>query len=150
VLARQDGPTVLAGHSFSGMIVTDAGVHPNVSAVVYVAARAPDAGEDYAALAKKAVASHPAANGHTAGAVDVTVADLDAEAGTGIAGAALRHDLDGPSRPSNDVRARALSVAEAATIATVMRVETIESVIIFMVANLDNAVSPPSTSVTPT
>jgi len=31
VLARQDGPTVLAGHSFSGMIVTQAGVHPNVS-----------------------------------------------------------------------------------------------------------------------
>jgi pimeloyl-ACP methyl ester carboxylesterase len=53
VLALQDGPTVLAGHSFSGMIVTDAGVHPNVSAVVYVAARAPDAGEDYTALAKK-------------------------------------------------------------------------------------------------
>ena len=53
VLERQDGPTVLAGHSFSGMIVTDAGVHPNVSAVVYVAARAPDAGEDYTALAKK-------------------------------------------------------------------------------------------------
>jgi len=52
VLDRQDGPTVLAGHSFSGMIVTDAGVHPNVSAVVYVAARAPDAGEDYATLAK--------------------------------------------------------------------------------------------------
>lgn len=51
VLNRQDGPTVLAGHSFSGMIVTQAGVHPNVSAVVYVAARAPDAGEDYAALA---------------------------------------------------------------------------------------------------
>jgi pimeloyl-ACP methyl ester carboxylesterase len=53
VLARQDAPTVLAGHSFSGMIVTDAGVHPNVSAVVYVAARAPDASEDYTALAKK-------------------------------------------------------------------------------------------------
>src|SRR5271170_1162296 len=53
VLARQDGPTVLAGHSFSGMIVTDAGVHPNVSAVVYVAARAPDAGESYTALAKR-------------------------------------------------------------------------------------------------
>ena len=52
VLARQDGPTVLAGHSFSGMIVTEAGVHPNVSALVYVAARAPDAGEDYGALAK--------------------------------------------------------------------------------------------------
>jgi pimeloyl-ACP methyl ester carboxylesterase len=52
VLDRQEGPTVLAGHSFSGMIVTEAGVHPNVSALVYVAARAPDAGEDYAALAK--------------------------------------------------------------------------------------------------
>jgi pimeloyl-ACP methyl ester carboxylesterase len=52
VLRRQNGPTVLAGHSFSGMIVTDAGVHPNVSALVYVAARAPDAGEDYTALAK--------------------------------------------------------------------------------------------------
>jgi pimeloyl-ACP methyl ester carboxylesterase len=53
VLARQDGPTVLAGHSFSGMIVTEAGMHPHVSALVYVAARAPDAGEDYAALAKQ-------------------------------------------------------------------------------------------------
>ncbi|HTD13861.1 MAG TPA: alpha/beta hydrolase [Chthoniobacterales bacterium] len=53
VLERQDGPTVLVGHSFSGMIVTEAGVHPNVSALVYVAARAPDAGEDYAQLAKK-------------------------------------------------------------------------------------------------
>src|SRR3954452_20001664 len=52
VLARQDGATVLVGHSFAGMIVTEAGVHPNVSALVYVAARAPDAGEDYAALAK--------------------------------------------------------------------------------------------------
>jgi pimeloyl-ACP methyl ester carboxylesterase len=52
VLARQDGPTVLVGHSFSGMIVTEAGMHPNVSSLVYVAARAPDAGEDYAALAK--------------------------------------------------------------------------------------------------
>ncbi|MGC1302653.1 MAG: alpha/beta hydrolase [Caulobacteraceae bacterium] len=53
VLDRQDGPTVLVGHSFSGMIVTEAGVHPKVSALVYVAARAPDAGEDYTALAKR-------------------------------------------------------------------------------------------------
>ncbi|MHC2433017.1 alpha/beta fold hydrolase [Bradyrhizobium sp. USDA 4451] len=52
VLDRQDGPTVLVGHSFSGMIVTEAGMHPNVSALVYVAARAPDADEDYTALAK--------------------------------------------------------------------------------------------------
>ena len=52
-LAMQQGPTVLVGHSFSGMIVTEAGVDPKVSAVVYVAARAPDAGEDYTALANK-------------------------------------------------------------------------------------------------
>jgi pimeloyl-ACP methyl ester carboxylesterase len=52
VLARQDGPTVLVGHSFAGMIVTEAGIDPKVSALVYVAARAPDAGEDYTALAK--------------------------------------------------------------------------------------------------
>ncbi len=52
VLDRQDGPTVLVGHSFSGMLITEAGIHPKVSALVYVAARAPDAGEDYTALAK--------------------------------------------------------------------------------------------------
>jgi pimeloyl-ACP methyl ester carboxylesterase len=62
VLNRQDGPTVLAGHSFSGMIVTEAGAHPNVSAVVYVGARAPDADEDYTALAKK-FATPPATAG---------------------------------------------------------------------------------------
>jgi pimeloyl-ACP methyl ester carboxylesterase len=53
VLRRQQGPTVLVGHSFSGMIVTEAGMAPNVSALVYVAARAPDAQEDYTELAKK-------------------------------------------------------------------------------------------------
>ncbi len=52
VLDRQDGPTVLVGHSISGMLVSEVGVHPNVSALVYIAARAPDAGEDFAALAK--------------------------------------------------------------------------------------------------
>jgi pimeloyl-ACP methyl ester carboxylesterase len=51
VLDRQTGPTVLVGHSFSGMIVTEAGIHPKVSSLVYVAARAPDAGEDYTKLA---------------------------------------------------------------------------------------------------
>jgi pimeloyl-ACP methyl ester carboxylesterase len=53
VLAWQDGPTVLVAHSFGGMILTEAGVDPKVSAVVYVAARAPDAGEDYTALASR-------------------------------------------------------------------------------------------------
>ena len=52
-LALQQGPAVLVAHSFAGMIVTEAGVDPRVSAVVYIAARAPDAGEDYTALAKR-------------------------------------------------------------------------------------------------
>lgn len=53
VLALQDGPTVLVGHSYAGMVISETGVDPKVSALVYVAARAPDAGEDYAALAAK-------------------------------------------------------------------------------------------------
>jgi pimeloyl-ACP methyl ester carboxylesterase len=52
-IALQPGPTVLVGHSFSGMIVTEVGVDPKLTALVYVAARAPDAGEEYTALAKK-------------------------------------------------------------------------------------------------
>lgn len=51
-IALQNGPTVLVGHSFAGMIITEAGVDPKVASLVYVAARAPDAGEDYTALAK--------------------------------------------------------------------------------------------------
>ncbi len=51
ILDLQDGPTVLAGHSWAGTVISETGVHQNVSALVYVAARAPDAGEDYAALA---------------------------------------------------------------------------------------------------
>src|SRR3989440_4456216 len=53
ILALQDGPTVLVGHSWAGTVISEAGVDPKVLALVYVAARAPDAGEDYAALAAK-------------------------------------------------------------------------------------------------
>jgi pimeloyl-ACP methyl ester carboxylesterase len=51
-LAMQQGSTVLAGHSWSGTIVSEVGGDPGISALVYVAARAPDAGEDFPALAK--------------------------------------------------------------------------------------------------
>jgi pimeloyl-ACP methyl ester carboxylesterase len=61
-LALQDGPTVLVGHSFAGMIITEAGVDPKVTSLVYVAARAPDAGEDYTALAQR-FATPPASAG---------------------------------------------------------------------------------------
>ena len=45
VLSLQDGPTVLVGHSYGGAIISEAGEHPNVKALVYVAAFVPDAGE---------------------------------------------------------------------------------------------------------
>lgn len=53
VLAQQDGPTILVGHSWSGTLVSETGIDPKVTALVYVAARAPDAGEDFVALSKK-------------------------------------------------------------------------------------------------
>ncbi|HEY4828210.1 MAG TPA: alpha/beta hydrolase [Solirubrobacteraceae bacterium] len=52
VLALQDGPAILAGHSFAGTVITEAGTDPRVVGLVYVAARAPDVGEDYVALTK--------------------------------------------------------------------------------------------------
>ena len=51
-LDLQDGPTVLVAHSYGGEVITEVGTHPKVSALVYIAARAPDADEDYTALAK--------------------------------------------------------------------------------------------------
>lgn len=45
VLDAQDGPTVLVGHSYGGAVISEAGNHEKVSALVYVAAFAPDKGE---------------------------------------------------------------------------------------------------------
>jgi pimeloyl-ACP methyl ester carboxylesterase len=53
ILDLHDGPVILAGHSFAGTVITEAGTDPRVAGLVYVAARAPDAGEDYAALANR-------------------------------------------------------------------------------------------------
>src|SRR5579859_7926169 len=49
-LATQDGPTILVGHSYGGAVITEAGNHPKVSALVYIAAFAPDKGESVASL----------------------------------------------------------------------------------------------------
>jgi pimeloyl-ACP methyl ester carboxylesterase len=51
-LAKQDGKTVLVGHSWGGVVITEAGNDPKVSALVYVSAFAPDVGESLASLAK--------------------------------------------------------------------------------------------------
>jgi pimeloyl-ACP methyl ester carboxylesterase len=45
ILNRQDGPTILVGHSWGGTVITEAGVHPNVAGLVYVSALAPDSGQ---------------------------------------------------------------------------------------------------------
>src|SRR3984885_12923727 len=50
-LAKQDGKTVLVGHSWGGVVITQAGNDPKVSALVYVSAFAPDVGESLATLA---------------------------------------------------------------------------------------------------
>jgi pimeloyl-ACP methyl ester carboxylesterase len=44
-LDRQDGPTVLVGHSWGGTVITEAGMDPKVTSLVYVSALSPDAGE---------------------------------------------------------------------------------------------------------
>jgi pimeloyl-ACP methyl ester carboxylesterase len=46
VLDRQDGPTILVGHSYGGVVISEAGDHPNVAGLVYIAAFAPDIGEN--------------------------------------------------------------------------------------------------------
>jgi pimeloyl-ACP methyl ester carboxylesterase len=47
---RQKGPVVLVGHSWGGTVITEAGVHPNVASLVYVAAFIPEVGESTLAL----------------------------------------------------------------------------------------------------
>ena len=52
VLAAQDGPVILVGHSYGGVVVSEAGNDPAVAGLVYIAAFAPDAGESVASLIK--------------------------------------------------------------------------------------------------
>jgi pimeloyl-ACP methyl ester carboxylesterase len=52
VIAAQDGPVLLVGHSYGGVVVTEAGNDPGVAGLVYIAAFAPDAGESVSTLIK--------------------------------------------------------------------------------------------------
>jgi pimeloyl-ACP methyl ester carboxylesterase len=45
IIDAQDGPVVLVGHSYGGAVITEAGTHPNVAALVYICAFAPDKDE---------------------------------------------------------------------------------------------------------
>ncbi|WP_457302545.1 alpha/beta hydrolase [Phyllobacterium sp. P5_D12] len=68
VLDMQDGPTLLVGHSYGGSVITEAGVHPSVVGLVYIAAHAPDVGEDEGSLGKKT----PSVLAKTPGAIKKT------------------------------------------------------------------------------
>jgi pimeloyl-ACP methyl ester carboxylesterase len=68
IIDLQTGPTILVGHSYGGSIITETGIHPNVVGLVYVAAHAPDVGEDEGALGR----SMPSATQQQAGAIATT------------------------------------------------------------------------------
>src|ERR1700724_2860386 len=50
ILAAQDGPAILVGHSYGGAVITEAGSDPKVAGLVYITAFAPDKGESVASL----------------------------------------------------------------------------------------------------
>ena len=52
IVAAQDGPVILVGHSYGGVVITEAGNDPKVVGLVYIAAFAPDKGESVSTLIK--------------------------------------------------------------------------------------------------
>jgi pimeloyl-ACP methyl ester carboxylesterase len=78
------GPCVLVGHSYGGMIITEAGMHPDIKALVYVAAAQPDVGESLSDLADKmppaAKSIGPVGDGFLAVNPDAFPADFAADA----------------------------------------------------------------------
>jgi pimeloyl-ACP methyl ester carboxylesterase len=69
ILDLQNGPCILVAHSYGGSIITEAGVDAHVVGLVYVAAHAPDVGEDEGALGK----GMPSATQKQEGAIKTTV-----------------------------------------------------------------------------
>jgi len=68
IIDLQTGPCILVGHSYGGSIITEAGLDPHVVGLVYVAAHAPDVGEDEGALGK----GMPSVLAKTKGAIEIT------------------------------------------------------------------------------
>ena len=58
-LAALGGPAILVGHSYGGVVITEAGSHPNVAGLVYIAAFAPDKGESVSSLIANPVPGAP-------------------------------------------------------------------------------------------
>jgi pimeloyl-ACP methyl ester carboxylesterase len=59
ILAAQNGPVILVGHSYGGVVITEAGTDPKVAGLVYIAAFAPDKGESVSALIKNPAPGAP-------------------------------------------------------------------------------------------
>jgi pimeloyl-ACP methyl ester carboxylesterase len=59
ILDRQQGPTVLVGHSYGGAVITEAGTHDRVAALVYICAFGPDTGESVNTLLQTFPADGP-------------------------------------------------------------------------------------------
>ena len=59
-IAAQDGPVILVGHSYGGVVITEAGNEPGVAGLVYIAAFAPDKGESVQSLIQNPLPGAPA------------------------------------------------------------------------------------------
>ena len=59
ILAAQNGPVILVGHSYGGVVITEAGNDPKVAGLVYIAAFAPDTGESVSSLIKNPLPGAP-------------------------------------------------------------------------------------------
>src|SRR6185369_4548323 len=59
VVAAQDRPVILVGHSYGGVVITEAGNDSKVAGLVYIAAFAPDAGESVSKLIANPVRGAP-------------------------------------------------------------------------------------------
>jgi pimeloyl-ACP methyl ester carboxylesterase len=89
VLNRQTGPCILVGHSYGGAVITEAGNNPQVAGLVYIAAHAPDQGENEADLGKKTPPLYKSlqkmSNGFDMIAIDNFPSDFAADVEPGLA-----------------------------------------------------------------
>lgn len=98
ILARQEGPAILVGHSYGGAVITETGTDPNVAGLVYVSAFAPDVGESLAGLLEQIPPPglHIAPSPDGFGFVDYASFKDGFAADTSDADAAFMRDSQGP------------------------------------------------------
>jgi pimeloyl-ACP methyl ester carboxylesterase len=131
VLDLQQGPTILVGHSYGGVIITEAGNAPNVVGLVYIAAFIPDQGESALTLLSQA----PAANNDMRATKDDFLY-LDP--------AAFPADFaaDLPPAEANFMAHSQMMLAKAAAVATVTKAAWHQKKSWALVATLDHNINP--------